>query len=179
MSHRGVMRVAFGWTFAGLVAGVAGYQACRLAAAPSRDRARVAHLVMCLGMVASFVPIGWPVPRVVPLAVYVTAAGWCLLDRGAGAHRLHAVTGSLAMAYMFAIPGMPMGGMAGAGMVVSAGGAYAWTSAALAAYFVAETAWCGRSVLATGCAGTLAARMDAACQMAVGTVMTYMLLLAS
>lgn len=173
------MRMVFGWAFAGLVTGAAGYQACRLAAAPSRHRARVAHLLMCLGMVAGLVPITWAVPRAVPLAVYITAAGWCLLDRGAGPHRLHAVTGSLAMAYMAAIPGMPIGGMAGMGTAMSPGAAYAWISAVLAAYFVVETAWCGRSLLGTGRAATPAARMDTACEMAIGTAMTYMLLLAS
>lgn len=65
------------------------------------------------------------------------------------------------------------------GTAMGLGAAYAWISAAPAGYFVAETAWCGRSLLATGRPGTPAARMDVAWQMAVGTAMTYMLLLAS
>lgn len=156
-----------GWMFAGLMSGVAGYQAYRLTTAPPQRRVRIAHLVMCLGMAAMFAPIGWSIPRAAGVAVYVAAAGLCLPVRSSGGHRLHAVTGSLAMAYMFALPGMPMHGMSGMAM-----GPYAWISVALAAYFIGETAWSLRALLAAD--RPLA--VDAACHMTVGIAMASMLL---
>ncbi|MCW2888324.1 MAG: hypothetical protein JWL58_5186 [Streptosporangiaceae bacterium] len=162
--------MVLGWVFAGLMTGVAAYHTYRLATASPQRRVRTAHLLMCLGMAMMFAPVGWSCPRAAGVAVYVAVACWCLPSRGLGGHRRHAVTGSLAMAYMFAVPGMPMAGMAG--MAMGAGGAYAWISAALAAYFIGETAWGLRTLL-------LADRppaTDAACHMAVGVAMAYMLL---
>lgn len=161
--------MAFGWMFAGVMAGVAGYQAYQLTA-PGRA-VRVAHLLMCAGMAVMFAPVGWPVPRMAGVAVYLAAAAWCSVTRGP--HRLHAVTGSLAMAYMIAMPGMSgMAGMAGMGaMAMGRGGAYGWISLALAGYFVAETVWAFRVLLA----GRPRAA-DAACHAAVGIAMGYMLL---
>ena len=86
--------MAFGWMFTVVMAGVAGYQAYRLTS-PGRA-VRAAHLLMCAGMAAMFAPVGWSVPRVAGVVVYVAAAVWCLPARGS--HRLHAVTGSLGMA---------------------------------------------------------------------------------
>ena len=163
-------RAPVGWMFAGLMSGVAGYQAYRLTTAPPQRRVRIAHVVMCLGMAAMFAPIGWSIPRVAAVAGYVAAAGVCLSARRSGGHRLHAVTGSLAMAYVFAIPGMPMHGMGG--MAMSPGGAYAWISVALAAYFIGETAWGLRALLAAD--RPLA--VDAACHMTIGIAMASMLL---
>ena len=155
-----------GWMFAGLMGGVAGYQAYRLTGAPPR-RVRIAHLVMCLGMVMMFAPVGWTVPRAAGVAGYLAAAGMCLPARGSGGHRLHAVTGSLAMAYVFAIPGMPMGGMA-----MGPGGAYAWIGVALAGYFIVETVWGLRALLAAD----RPSAVEAACHTTVGLAMAYMLL---
>jgi hypothetical protein len=150
--------------FAAAMAGVAGYQAYRLTS-PGRA-VRAAHLLMCAGMAAMFAPVGWSIPRLAGVVLYLVAAVWCLVVRGP--HRLHAVTGSLAMAYMFVIPGMGrMGGMA-----MGPGGAYGWISLALAAYFAGETVWAFR-VLLTARRGPAA---DAACHMAVALAMGYMLL---
>jgi hypothetical protein len=158
--------------FAGLMGGVAGYQAYRLTGAPPR-RVRIAHLVMCLGMVMMFAPVGWTVPRAAGVAGYLAAAGMCLPARGSGGHRLHAVTGSLAMAYMFAIPGMPMSGMGGmGGMAMGPGGAYAWIGLALAGYFIVETVWGLRALLAAD----RPSAVEAACHTTVGLAMAYMLL---
>lgn len=159
-----------GWMFAGLMTGVAGYQAYRLTTAPPWRRIRMAHLVMCLGMAAMFAPISWSLPRAAGVAVYVAAAGACLPARGAGGHRLHAVAGCLAMAYMFAIPGMAMGGMAGTAM--GPGGPYAWISAALAVYFIGETVWALGGLLVSD----RPPAADAACHMTAGIAMAYMLL---
>src|SRR4051812_8587795 len=122
--------------FAALMAGAAGYQAYRLTW-PGRA-VRAAHLLMCAGMAVMFAPAGWSIPRPAGVAVYLAAAGWCLVARGP--HRWHAVTGSLGMAYMYAVPGM--GGMGGmTGMAMGSGGAYGWISLALAGYFAGETVW--------------------------------------
>jgi Domain of unknown function (DUF5134) len=158
--------VAFGWMFTAMMAGVAGYQAYRLSA-PGRA-VRAAHLLMSVGMAAMFAPVGWSLSQAVGVAVYAAAAIWCLAARGAG--RLHAVTGSLAMAYMFALPGVARGHMGG--MVMSPGGAYAWVSLALACYFTAETVWALRPLLATG----RKPAVDAACHVATGIAMAFMLL---
>jgi hypothetical protein len=155
-----------GWMFTTVMAGVAGYQAYRLTS-PGRA-VRAAHLLMCAGMAAMFAPAGWSLPRAAGCAVYAAAVIWCLAARGAG--RPHAVTGSLAMAYMFAIPGMATGHMGG--MVMSPGGAYAWISLALAAYFAGETVWAFRPLLATG----REPAVDAACHVATGIAMAFMLL---
>ncbi len=158
--------------FATLLTAVGLYQAYRLVTSQDGRRVRGAHLLMCLGMAWMLAPVAWPVPRAAGVTVYVAAAIWCLPVRGSAVHRMHAVTGSLAMAYMLAVPGMPMDGMA-----MSPGGAYAWISLALAAYFLAETAWGGHALLAAG--RTRAEGTDGACHMAVGIAMASMLLLMS
>ncbi|MFB9839342.1 DUF5134 domain-containing protein [Actinoallomurus acaciae] len=158
---------AVGWGLAAVMAGAAGRQAYRLNS-PGRP-VRAAHLLMCAGMAAMFAPVGWSIPRLAGVVVYLAAAVWCLVARGP--HRLHAVTGSVAMAYMFVIPGMGhLGGMAG--MAMGPGGAYGWISLALAAYFAGETVSAFR-VLLTARRGPAA---DAACHMAVAIAMGYMLL---
>ena len=155
-----------GWTFAAVMAGVAGYQAYRLTS-PGRA-VRAAHLLMCAGMAAMFAPVAWSVPRPAGVAVYAAAAVGCLAVRGS--HRLHATTGSLGMAYMFAVPGMPMGGMGG--MAMGPGGAYGWVALVLACYFAGETVWTFRGLLTAG----EGRAPDAACHVAVGVAMGYMLL---
>ena len=161
--------MAFGWMFATVLAGVAGYQAYRL---PSPGRVvRAAHLLMCAGMAVMFAPVGWSIPHVAGAVVYLATAVWCLA--AGGPHRLHAVTGSLAMAYMVALPGMSMGGMGG--MAMGRGGTYGWISLALAGYFVGETVWAFCALLTAG--DKRAA--DTACQVAVGIAMGYMLLISS
>jgi hypothetical protein len=79
----------------------------------------------------------------------------------------HAVTGCLAMAYVFAVPSMHM-----AGIAMGPPGTLAWLNLALATYFIAEAAWTGRSMLT----GPGADRADTACHMAVGVAMSTMLL---
>jgi hypothetical protein len=153
--------------FTAAMAGAAGYQAYRLTS-PGRA-VRAAHLLMCAGMAAMFAPVEWSVPRLAGVGGYLAAAVWCLAARGP--HRLHAVTGSLAMAYTFVIPGMGhLGGMTG--MAMGPGGAYGWISLALAAYFAGETVRAFRALL--GARRGPAA--DAACHMAVAIAMGYMFL---
>jgi hypothetical protein len=77
------------------------------------------------------------------------------------------------MAYMFAIPGMAGGGMGG--MAMGSGGAYAWISVALAVYFIGETVWGLRALLAAD----RPPAVEAACHMAVGVAMAYVLLILS
>ena len=138
-----------------------------MAVARQGRRVRAAHLLMALGMAVMFVPSALP-PRPVGVAVYLAAAVVCLLPRVRGPHRFHAVTGCLAMAYMFTLPGMARMD----GMVMGTGGTTAWVCLVLAAYFIAESAWIGRAMALTADGD----HRDAVCHLAAGVAMSYMLI---
>lgn len=153
-----------GWAFAALSIGIAGRHARRLAAVRCGRRERFAHVVMGLGMAMMLAPAAPAMPR--PVAgIYLAAAIACLV--GGRPREVHAVTGCLAMAYMVAFSAMSHM----AGMVMSPGGASAWLNLGLAVYFIGEAAWTAWSLSAAH-----GDRADAACHMATGVAMTYMLL---